>query len=81
MEYVKGGLKRCDEYRSVLVPATALVFANYCTKRPTNPIACVWQSAAGAKEVTGSKIVRADICSEVDGSKRMIDPPTSPIPG
>ena len=43
------------------------------------PIANVLQSAPGAKAVIGSKIVRADICSTVDGSKRMTFPCELPI--
>ena len=38
------------------------------------PMAYVLQSEAGARAVMGSKIVRAEICSELDGSKRMISP-------
>ena len=37
-------------------------------------MAYVWQSEAGAKAVIGSNIVRADLCSEVDGSNRMTFP-------
>ena len=39
-----------------------------------NPIAYVWQSLAGAMALMGSKIVRADTCSDVPGSKRMTLP-------
>lgn len=42
------------------------------------PMAYVRQSEAGANDVMGSKIVRADICSEDDGSKRMTSPFTFP---
>ena len=38
------------------------------------PIANVRQSAAGAMAVIGSNIVRAETCSEVEGSKRMMLP-------
>lgn len=38
------------------------------------PIANALQSEAGAIAVIGSKIVRAEMCSEVDGSKRMMLP-------
>lgn len=38
------------------------------------PIANALQSAAGAMAVIGSKIVRADMCSDVDGSNRMMLP-------
>ena len=38
------------------------------------PIANVLQSAAGANAVIGSKIVRAEMCSEVDGSNRITFP-------
>jgi hypothetical protein len=40
----------------------------------TYPIAKVLQSAAGANAVMGSKIVLAEMCSDVDGSKRMTLP-------
>jgi hypothetical protein len=40
------------------------------------PMAYVRQSVAGARAVIGSKIVRAEMCSEVGGSKRI----TSPLP-
>lgn len=40
------------------------------------PIAYVRQSVAGASAVMGSKIVRAEVCSEVGGSNRI----TSPLP-
>lgn len=42
------------------------------------PIAKVRQSVDGARAVTGSKIVRAEICSEVEGSKRMMFPCSLP---
>jgi hypothetical protein len=38
------------------------------------PIANVLQSAAGANAVIGSKIVRAEMCSEVEGSNRITFP-------
>lgn len=38
------------------------------------PKANVLQSAAGARAVMGSYIVRADMCSDVDGSNRMTLP-------
>lgn len=38
------------------------------------PIANVLQSDAGAIAVIGSKIVRAETCSDVEGSKRMMFP-------
>lgn len=37
-------------------------------------MANVRQSDDGAKEVIGSKMVREDICSDVDGSKSKISP-------
>lgn len=40
----------------------------------TNPIANVLQSVRGAKAVIGSKMVRLETCSEVEGSKRMTLP-------
>ena len=40
----------------------------------TDPMANVLQSLAGAIAVIGSKIVRVDICSEVEGSNSVIDP-------
>lgn len=41
----------------------------------TDPIAYVLQSAAGASAVIGIRsIVRAEMCSEVDGSNNMIFP-------
>ena len=45
----------------------------------TDPTAYVRQSAAGARAVIGSKIVRAEMCSEVDGSKRITWPLTLPV--
>lgn len=44
----------------------------------THPIAYVLQSLAGASAVMGSKMVRAEICSEVEGSKSMTLPLTLP---
>lgn len=44
------------------------------TENITHPIAYVWQSAAGAKAVIGSKMVRREICSEVEGSNKMTFP-------
>ena len=41
---------------------------------PTYPIANVRQSAEGASAVIGSYIVRAAMCSDVEGSNRMILP-------
>ena len=38
------------------------------------PIANVLQSVSGARAVIGSKIVRVETCSEVDGSKRITLP-------
>lgn len=38
------------------------------------PMANVLQSDAGASEVIGSKIVRAEMCSDVDGSNKMTLP-------
>jgi hypothetical protein len=46
----------------------------------TYPIAKVLQSAAGANAVIGSKIVLAEMCSEVEGSKRMTLPWAFPSP-
>ena len=43
------------------------------------PIANVLQSVSGARAVIGSKIVRVETCSEVDGSKRMTLPCEFPI--
>jgi len=43
------------------------------------PIAYVRQSVAGARAVIGSKIVRAEVCSEVGGSNRITSP--FPFPG
>lgn len=40
----------------------------------TNPMAYVRQSDPGAKAVMGSNIVRQEIFSEVDGSKRITSP-------
>ena len=40
----------------------------------TDPIAYVWQSAAGAIAVIGSNIVRAEMCSDVEGSKSITLP-------
>ena len=40
----------------------------------TDPMAKVLQSFAGAIAVIGSKIVRVEICSEVDGSNNVIEP-------
>jgi hypothetical protein len=40
----------------------------------THPIANVLQSVAGAIAVMGSKIVRVEMCSEVEGSKSVIEP-------
>lgn len=37
-------------------------------------MANVLQSLAGAIAVIGSKIVRVEICSEVEGSKSVIEP-------
>lgn len=37
-------------------------------------MANVLQSAAGAIAVIGSKIVRAEMCSDVDGSNKMMLP-------
>ena len=45
----------------------------------TDPTAYVRQSAAGARAVIGSKIVRAEMCSDVDGSKSMTWPLTFPV--
>jgi hypothetical protein len=42
--------------------------------RGTHPMAKVLQSAAGANAVMGSKIVLAERCSDVEGSKRMMFP-------
>jgi hypothetical protein len=40
----------------------------------TYPIANVRESEDGAKAVIGSNIVRAEICSDVEGSNRMTFP-------
>lgn len=40
----------------------------------TYPMANVRQSAEGAIAVIGSNIVRADMCSEVEGSNKIIFP-------
>lgn len=42
-------------------------------------MAKVLQSIVGARAVIGSNIVRADICSEVEGSNNMISPLMFPI--
>jgi hypothetical protein len=42
--------------------------------RVTYPMAKVLQSEAGARAVMGSKIVLAERCSEVEGSKRIMLP-------
>lgn len=47
----------------------------------THPIAKVLQSAAGARAVMGSKMVLAEMCSEVEGSKRMMLPRALPFSG
>jgi hypothetical protein len=45
----------------------------------TYPIAKVRQSDDGARAVIGSKIVRADMCSEVDGSNNITLPWELPV--
>lgn len=47
--------------------SSALLYSTY-------PIAYTRQSAAGAIAVMGSNMVRADICSDVEGSKMMTVP-------
>ena len=46
----------------------------------TYPIAYVRQSVAGARDVIGSKIVRVEMCSEVDGSNKITSPLPLPAP-
>jgi hypothetical protein len=43
------------------------------------PMANVRQSAAGARAVIGSKMVLADMCSEVEGSNKMMLPCAFPV--
>lgn len=45
----------------------------------THPIANVRQSEAGARAVIGSKMVLAERCSDVEGSKRMMLPCALPV--
>jgi len=44
-----------------------------------HPIANVLQSAAGANAVMGSNMVLAEMCSEVEGSNKMMLPCALPV--
>lgn len=71
------GKESCDQDRAIFVAVVYSSVRDHASDTVvTYPIAYVRQSVAGAKEVIGSKIVRAEICSEVEGSKRI----TSPLP-
>ena len=71
MQNVESGHKIGNENGSIFVANYPLVrvYEAITDCISTYPIACVWQSVAGAIAVMGSKIVLAEICSEVEGSK------------
>lgn len=79
MQYCESGLKSGNDKRAVLVSGSSQR-RHYAKYASTNyPIAKVLQSAAGANAVIGIwSMVRADMCSEVMGSKRITFPCTLP---
>ncbi len=74
-------MKGCDQNGTVHIPATGFSVIQADPVIDAYPTAYDRQSDAGAIAVMGSKIVLADICSDVEGSKRMMLPcpfPTAP---
>jgi hypothetical protein len=82
MKYGEGRLQCGDQYGAIEIargcqyPRPAFGVCIYVTY----PMAKVLQSEAGARAVMGSKIVLAERCSEVEGSKRMMLPWAFPFP-
>lgn len=73
----KGRLQSCNQYGSIEVTgASQWKGAQEMDQKlsGTHPMANVLQSAAGASAVMGSKMVLAERCSDVEGSKSMMLP-------
>ena len=84
MKDCEGWLEGCNKDRAIEISSRSQPGHHSLRQGLSYPIAKVLQSDEGASAVIGSKMVRAAMCSEVEGSNKIMLPwslPVCPVSG